>query len=369
LTDLFTRYRRPAFLVSLVLGIVFFCWVLYLLRLVILPFAGGLVMAYLLLPFISWLQWHLPPRGKWAGPKRVFAILLSFLIFLVFIGGFSYFLVAAVVDASMILLENIPSILSRSIYEIQVWLDGMLGELPIEMRAEVTQALVDAGNTIGQSIRDALMGSIVAAPRTLSVIAGFAVLPFFLFFLLKDSEKLKRGFYAFFPDSFVPHLTNVVAIVENVLGRYIRSQVMLGIIVAYFSFVGLLIIGAPFAPVLSLVAGICELIPTLGPWIGGGVAAVVVLAIAPEKAVWVILLFLVIQVLENSLLVPRIQSAYMQIHPAVMIILLVLAGYIAGFWGLLLVGPMTATFVEIGKYIRRHYQLAAAGPAEQEAGK
>ncbi len=130
-------------------------------------------------------------------------------------------------------------------------------------------------------------------------------------------------------------------------------------------FVGLLLLGVPFAPVLAVLAGVTELIPTLGPWIGGGVAVIVTLAVAPEKTLWVAILYLSIQLVENNLLVPRIQSAYLHIHPAIMIVLLVLGAYIAGFWGLLLVAPLTATAVEICKYVNRRYQEEKAVQATE----
>ena len=69
-------------------------------------------------------------------------------------------------------------------------------------------------------------------------------------------------------------------------------------------------------------------------------------------ALWVALLFLIVQLLENALLVPRIQGGYLRIHPAVVIVLLVLGAYIAGFWGLVLAVPLAATIVEIYKYMR-----------------
>ena len=72
--------------------------------------------------------------------------------------------------------------------------------------------------------------------------------------------------------------------------------------------------------------------------------------------IWVIILFLAIQLVENSLLVPRIHGGYLRIHPAVMIFLLVLGAYLAGFWGLILAGPLTATGVEIYKYVRQCYE-------------
>ena len=111
---------------------------------------------------------------------------------------------------------------------------------------------------------------------------GLAAIPLFLFYILKDSEKLQRNFYAAFTPGVVSHIRNITEIIERVLGRYIRAQLMLGLIVAYFSFVGLLILRIPFAPVLAILAGIGELIPTLGPWISGAVVAIVTLAVAPE---------------------------------------------------------------------------------------
>ena len=222
---------------------------------------------------------------------------------------------------------------------------------------EINRSFLEGGKLFGNSIRDAFLGSIISIPSTFSTILGFAALPFFLFYILKDSEKLKRSLSSALSPGIAKHSRNVVSILENVLGRYLRASLMLGLIVAYFSFIGLLILKVPYAVVLSILAGISELIPTLGPWIGGGVAVIVTLAVAPEKAIWVAVLFLSIQLVENYLLVPRVQSAYLHIHPAIMIVLLVFGAYVAGFWGLLLAAPLTATAVEIYKYIHRQYQL------------
>jgi len=352
-----------------VLGTIVALWVLYLLRVAILPFAVGLVLAYLCMPFVSWFERKLPRPGKWSGFKRVFSVFLVFIILICLIGGFTYFIVTAVVDATLILLESAPDILSRGVYQIGQWLEGLKQQFPPEIQAEVDKTLLDAGKSLGISIRDAILGGISFAPRTLGAVFGFAVLPFFLFYVMKDSEKLKRGMASALTPAAATHARNIASIVARVLGGYIRAQLMLGLIVAYFAFVGLLILKIRFAPALALLAGLTELIPLLGPWIGGVTAIMVTLAVAPEKAIWVAVLFVSIQAVENNFLVPRIQSAYLHIHPAVMIVLLVLGTYIAGFWGLLLAGPLTATAVEIFKYVRKQYhQLEYPGQPTELAG-
>ena len=126
---------------------------------------------------------------------------------------------------------------------------------------------------------------------------------------------------------------------------------LLGLVVGGLDLAGLLILGIPFAPVLALLAGLTELIPLLGPWIGGVTMVIVTLATVPEKALWVGILALGVQLLENIFLVPRIQGGQLRIHPAVAIVLLVVGAYVAGFWGLVLSVPLAAAVVEIYKYV------------------
>ena len=365
MTNIFFKYWRLA---GIALGIVLFLWIIYSLRTVLLPFATGLILAYLLMPLVHWLEKKLPPRHKWPGFRRVISVLIAFILLICILGGFAYIIVTAVIDASVQLVESAPYFIGQSLLRVQEWFEGVIASLPVEIQQEVSREIIERGVQLGQSISDGLMNSISNIPSTFGMLLGFAVLPFFLFYIMKDSERLKKGMVSAMTPSIAEHGRNVVTIIEQVLGRYIKAQLMLGVIVGYFSFIGLLLLKVPFALALALLAGITELIPTLGPWIGGAVAVVVALAMASDKVIWVVILYLGIQAVENNLLVPKIQSSYLRIHPAVMIALLVLGAYFAGFWGILLIGPLTATLVEIYKYIRERYRaqklLETVEPAE-----
>ena len=345
---LFKHWR----LVLLALGIMVIIWVLYLLRTVILPFAVGLVLAYLFMPVVLWLERKLPPQRKWPSFKRIFSVLIVFILLICIVGGFAYFIVSAVVDAGKVLLENASYYLVRSLNQLQVWLDDIDRQLPLGVRQEVDKAILESGATLSTFIRHALMGGISTMPGTFSRIVGFAVMPFFLFYLMKDLERLKRGFVAGVSPRFAEHTRDVVTIIERVLGRYIRAQIVLGIVVGLLSLIGLWVLRIPQAAALAMLAGITEFIPIVGPWIGGAIAVIVTLAVFPEKAIWVAVLFVAVQLVENTLLVPKVQSAYLHIHPAIMILLLIFGAYFAGVWGLVLAGPLAATLVEIFKYVR-----------------
>ena len=349
-----TSYRH---LILFILGVIIILCLLYALRVVVIPYVFGLVLAYLFLPIITWVERKLPKQGQLQQTKRVSLIILTYVLILVLLGSFSYFIVRAIINAFMVILPNIQLYISAGLLALREWAEVFRQQFPPEMQQQIDQLILEVGEVVGTAIRSAFMRSVSFIPANFSLIFGFASLPIFLFYILKDSEKLKDGFYSSLSPSVAEHARNITSIIGGVIGRYIRAQLMLGFVVAYLCLVGLLILRINFAFALAAIAGITEFIPILGPWIGGAIAVIVTLAIAPEKAIWVVFLFLLVQLLENSLLVPRIQGAYLRIHPAVLIVLLTLGGYIAGFWGIIIIAPLSATIVEIYKYVHQSAKM------------
>lgn len=352
--SIFRRHRR---LIIFLLALIAVFWLLYVLRGAIVPFVLGWVMAQLFLPVISWVERKLPGKDKWQQTKRVSLIIIVFLIILGLVGFLSFVVVTVVINAFSVLVHNAPQFIAGGVFTLQGWAEVFRQQFPPEMRQQVDKFVLDAGMALGNAIRDVFLRGVSFVPTTFSLVFGFAALPIFLFYIMKDWEKLGQAFYSALPSWVAEHTRNIISIIDGVLVRYIRAQLVLGSIVAYLCFVGLLILRIDFAPALAVFAGVTELIPTLGPWIGGAAAIIVTLAVAPEKTIWVALLFLFVQLLENNLLVPRIQGAYLRVHPAIAIVLLVLGAYIAGLWGLVLAIPLTATIVEIYKYVHENAQV------------
>lgn len=364
--SVFARHRS---LIFFVLGVIIAFGILYVLRSVLLPFVFGLALAYLLLPLISWIEIRLPRRGGWLQAKRVTLIILIYIIILGLVGLLSYYIATAVVGAISVLLENASVYIAGGLFSLREWAEGLRQQFPPEMQQQVDEFLLEVGVVVGNAIRGLFTRGVSLIPGTFSLIFGFVALPIFVFYVMKDWEKLGRGFYSAFSPWLAEHVRGVVQVIEEVLGRYIRAQLLLGFIVAYLCFIGLLILRIPFAPALAAFAGMTELIPILGPWMGGAAAVIVTLALVPSKAIWVILLYFLVQLLENNLLVPRIQGSYLRVHPAVVLVLLGLGAYLAGFWGLIFAVPLAATIVEIYKYIRRSAEAEKAQQSPRaEAG-
>jgi predicted PurR-regulated permease PerM len=186
-----------------------------------------------------------------------------------------------------------------------------------------------------------------------------------VFYLLKDREAAVGGFYSLLPADARRHARNVVAIANDVLGAYIRAQLTLGVIVGAVVFLGLFALGIRFAALLGLIAGVFELIPIIGPLLGAIPGVLVALATSPADVLWVILLYAGVQLVENWVLVPRIQGRAVDIHPAIVMLLLVISSEVAGLWGVVVAVPLAAVARDVFLYFLHEWSEAPPEPPDE----
>ncbi|MBI2849568.1 MAG: AI-2E family transporter [Chloroflexi bacterium] len=348
------KYRQ---LITVIAGVVIVLALIYGLRRALLPFLIGFVVIFFMNSAVSWVERRFPrsgPVGNWPdGKRRVLAIVIVNTSIVTVFGIFGFFLFNTVIQAFSVLLADATAHWAQAVATVQQMTDSTRGMVPGELRGNVDSFALDAGNAITEAIKANFEESVAQLPAAFSTLLGVAVMPLFVFYVLKDREKLSNSFYSSMPEWAAEHVRNILLIIENVLGRYVRATLTLGAAVGLITLIGLLILRVPLAPLLAVVAGITEMIPSVGPLIGLAIASVVTLALAPEKTVFVIILFVVVQLLENTILVPRVQSGYMGLHPVITIVLLVLGAALAGVWGLILAVPLTATGVQIFRYVRQ----------------
>ena len=348
---------------ALVLMVLAWAW-----RGVLLPFAIGLILAYLMLPGVNWLERKLPPKNKWKKAKRITAILIVFIITIGVVGGILSYVIITVIQTFIDLFSRAPEFISTIMDQLQEWAFSFQQQLPPGLQTQVEQLIANLGLQMESVLENLARGGFSFISGTVGALLGFAALPLFLFYIIKDYSQIKRNIYSFIPEWTIEHTRNITSILDKVLGGYIKATLVLGGIVAVMSFIGLSILRVPYAPALAFFAGITEMIPTIGPWIGGGLAFLVTLSTAPEKAILVVVLFIGVQLVENNLLVPRIQGGYMRIHPAAVLMLLVLGAHIAGIWGIIISIPIAATVARIVQYIRDRRAVHQKEELPQETG-
>jgi predicted PurR-regulated permease PerM len=162
---------------------------------------------------------------------------------------------------------------------------------------------------------------------------------------------VRRRYLEIIPPPLRSDLVNLVRIVDNVLGAYLRGQLLLCLFVGALVAAGLAILGVQFPAVLGLIAGVFEILPVVGPLLGLIPAVIVAVIQEPILGLWTLILFLAIQQIENVLLVPRVSGRAVQLHAAIVIIVLVIGNEVAGFFGMLVAVPLTAIVRDFFKYL------------------
>ena len=275
------------------------------------------------------------------------------------------------VEQSQRFVEGFPSFINNARLTIEGWVDQYVHLIPADLRDQVENSLVGAGNIIGETAWNVARQTLAIIAGSFAFVLGLATAPVLIFYLMKDSGPIRESLHAPFPSAVKPILRDILDIADRTLGGYIRGQLTLGVIVGLIVAVGLLLLDVPFAVLLGIVAGLTELVPIVGPWIGGAVGVLVTLATEPDKVLWVILLYLIVQLLENTLLVPRIQAGSLNMHPIAIILVITIASQYFGLWGVILGPPLVALAKDVIIYLVKEWNETAmaevAGDIEEPA--
>jgi predicted PurR-regulated permease PerM len=343
------RDHRRSLLISGAI-IIILLFIIYRLAGVLFPFAIGGALAYMLFPIVRVLERVMPWQEKQPTLSRIIAIAIVIVIALGIIAGSLALIIPQIVNEATLFIADLPEIFQDARATVEQLNREYTKRIPEGIKQNIEEGLANAGNILLGAVQDAFLRIAGFITNSFSLVIGLSVIPIFLFYLLKDQRSLSDGIYTPVPVAIRPHLRNVASIISQIIGSYIRGQLLLGIVVGTLTALGLFLLGIPFQVLLGIVAGITELVPIIGPWIGGAVGVLVTLATAPEKVIWVILLYLGIQVLENSFLVPRIQGNALDLHPIAMIVVIVIGSHLFGLWGVIL-GPLLAAVAkEVIKY-------------------
>jgi predicted PurR-regulated permease PerM len=329
--------------------------VLYLLGTAVLTLGISVVIAYVLLPVARLLERAMPWRRSRPGLSRGIAIGIIFLAGLGVLGGALALVIPPTIHQGQRFIEGFPGFLNTSRITLEGWIAQYADLIPANIRDSAEETLADAGGIVGRAAWNVVSQTLGVISGSFAFILGLATAPVLIFYLMKDSGPIKASLYAPFPPELRSHLRDILDIIDRTLGGYIRGQLTLGVIVGVIITAGLLLLGVPFAFILGIVAGLTELVPIIGPWIGGAAGVLVTLATEPDKILWVILLYLVVQLLENTFLVPRIQGNTLKLHPIAVIMVIVVASQYFGLWGVILGPPLVAMGKDIIVYLAQEW--------------
>ena len=330
------------------------------------PFVVGLLLAYLLDPLVErFARLGLP---RWLAVLLVYAITVAIVAFALAIA------IPPLVQQIATFTTELPDIVKLIQYQLDHLneLYDRIG-LPVELRTfadSIVAASLDAVHNLDISFLQPIIDS---AASFVTSTFGYLILPAWLFFLLKDRPRLQASMDRSLPEAWRRDTWAIVGIIHEVFGKWVRGQLILGGTVGLASFIGLTVLGfsvdgifGRFAVLLAIIAAFGELIPIIGPIISAVPAVLLGLTAGPVPALAALLLYFGIQQVENSVLVPKIQSDAIDLHPSLIITALIIGGAIFGLLGAILALPVTAAFRDVFKYVFRRAGEAGGAASDRD---
>ena len=344
---------RVALLIAVAIGLAVLLWMA---RDAVRPFVVGLLIVYLLDPPVRWLTRR--------GMRRTIAILLVYVVSVVLIVEFLNLTFGPLVNEVVRFAQDLPGLatqlqdqverLSEIYARLQIpdavrdWIDSMIagigqgGATPPEIDVSIFfPVLTGAGSLIG-------------------AVFGYLLLPVWVFYLLKDRVALTRQFDRSLPPTWRFDVWAVLRIAKRVFGQWVRAQLVLGITVGVFTFAGLMLLSqfvdpvfGRYAVLLSVTAGILELLPIIGPIIAAVPAVLLAATAGLEPVIAALVLYTLVQQVENNVLVPKIQGDAVELHPAAVMFAIVIGGSLGGLLGAILALPITAATRDVVRYLFR----------------
>ena len=333
------------FLVALLLGLNIFILskisflfipVIDFLSVVMLPVILSGLLFYLLNPLVDLMEKY--------KINRVLAISIIFVIIavLLIIG-----LAVAIPNLQrqvVIFAQNVPSYLEDADRVID---DLVTKRLPDDFRPQLeqvlaqfsTQATAWASNISSKAVN--WVSAIISG--TSQVIVALIIMPFMLFYLLRDGKGLRDYITQFLPNKLREPVGKVLSDVNQQLANYVRGQITVAVIVAIMFIIFFKIIGLRYAVALGVTAGILNLVPYLGSFLAMIPALVLGLIAGPVMLLKVIIVFIVEQTIEGRFVSPLILGSQLNIHPITILFVLLTSGSMFGIWGVLLGIPIYAS--------------------------
>lgn len=328
-------------------------------------YATGILLIVVILFFLGKIDYAIWP----------FQVVITTIFAPILIAGLLYYLIRPFLHLMMRFVPKIAGIIvvfstfaiaiALVIYFFGPTIKGQmatLGELAPETVEEMTQESesiisdFEFAGVSGRQIQQSVLGYVEGLSNNLmenvmdvlSILMNVAVVlivvPFILFFLLKDDDKLIPHLMKYLSEEHKPEGRKVLKDVDETLSNYIVGQAIVAAVIGVLMFIGYLIIGLENALLLAFFAMSLTIVPFLGPLIGI-IPALFVALVGDDPlimAVKVILVLLVVQQIEGNLITPNIMGNRLDIHPLTIILLLLIAAALYGFIGILIAIPLYA---------------------------
>lgn len=300
----------------------------------IIPMLLGGFLYYLLRPIVEFLTHYLKYRG--IAIFISFVLIITLIVFIVYFGG------NIITEQT----RNLINQFSEYYYSETPTPEG--DNIFFEVGTQIMEYLErfniqERLSTFLENLIDIVRNNIFGIFTTLTNIGTVIVLiPFVVYYLLKDDQHMKDSLLAYFPEEKRKHMDKILEKVDATLSKYIRGQVLVALMLGILTYIGFIIIGLPNALILSAIVMVTSFIPFLGPILGILPAIFIGISQSFIMVLQIIIVLIIVQQIEGNIIQPRVQGRRLKIHPLIVIFMVLIFITLFGFIGALYAVPAYA---------------------------
>ncbi len=311
------------------------------------PFFIGLLIAWLLDPVVTWLQKK--------NVKRVIGAIVVFCVFVLLLYLFFRLVIPMIYSQINEFVTTIPNLL----LSITNWIDSLFNKLNSTgmsftgIEDNIYKTMESFGSSLTTSLPTTAMNFISSL---VSGIGNFLIGLIVGFYLLIDFDRVKHVF-DFVPKKYHKSLSNILGKLNNTLKSFVQGTLLISLIVIILSAIGYSIIKLPTPFLFAIICGVTNVIPYVGPWIGGAICVLVGFTVSPMVGILCAIVAFAIQQIDSIVLQPLIMSKTMKLHPVTVMIGLLIFGYFFGILGMILATPIMSIVKILLNYFDEKYEV------------
>lgn len=275
------------------------------------------------------------PFANWAAKHRIPKLISVLFVYLVLFGGIALvvtLLVPALINQSEGLVAGYGNWLGNT--------KQYVNEMDFLQKVEGAGIHLPSLASLPAQFQPILGNAVSIIADIFGGIAGFVVVLVLALYLVIEDSVIKKLFHQWVPKGYQEFATRVTALIMEKLGGWMRGQLLLCLIVGISCFIAFTILGVPYALLLSVLGGIFEFIPYVGPVLSTIPAVLIALTQSPALAVGVLIAMIIVQQLENNFFVPKVMEKTVGLNPIVSIIAFLIGAKLFGAVGAIISIPV-----------------------------
>jgi predicted PurR-regulated permease PerM len=333
------------------------------------PLLLGLGLAYLFDPWVSWFE----RRGR----SRFFGVVVLALVLALAVAALLLFVLPTVGDQLDGLANRLPAYQERIRTLVKPWFERLQTRYPAEVeeaQRRLVQGLRDNLPKVASSVGHWASGFFGSLMGFVLLLLNLIFVPVFAFYLLVDWPKVKNGIVGLIPLPYRSVTLARIGEVDQAIASFLRGQLTIALVLAAINAIGLMALRVPFGLAIGLIAGLANMIPYMALVVG--LLPAVALCWAEHQSLAMVLGVVAVfggaQLLEGTVLSPRILSKSVNLHPVWVLLAIIAGGSLFGFLGLLIAVPVAAATQVFARHWIGHYKASriylgdAEDPTEED---